>query len=83
MKYSVGATIEKAGNSVLNKTSSWRVLKPVVENCKKCGLCATFCPEGIIRIKDTAIIDYDYCKGCGICAEECPIKGIKMVLENK
>jgi len=83
MKYTVGAVIEEPGSSIVNKTSSWRVLKPVVNNCKKCGLCATFCPEGIIQIKEKAIIDYDYCKGCGICATECPIKGIVMVPENK
>jgi len=46
-------------------------------------LCATFCPEGIIEIKETATIDYDYCKGCGICANECPAKVIKMVMESK
>lgn len=83
MKYTVGGVIEEAGNSIQNKTFTWRVLRPIVEKCTKCGLCAIFCPEGIVEIKDKAVIDYDYCKGCGICAEECPVKGIKMVMETK
>lgn len=84
MKFTIGAVIEEAGNSIKNKTADWRVKKPIVsKKCTKCGLCATFCPEGIIEIKEMAIINYDYCKGCGICANECPVKAISMVVENK
>jgi len=65
------------------KTGTWRVFRPVVdkEKCNACGLCATYCPDGVIN-EDLAI-DLNYCKGCGICANECPKKAIEMVREEK
>ena len=62
-----------------------RSFKPVIDqdNCKRCGICATYCPEGVIvKIGDDYQIDYRYCKGCGICANECPSKTISMVREK-
>lgn len=48
-------------------------------DCTKCDTCLVFCPEGIIRRKDSAYeVDYSYCKGCGICVKECPRKGMEM-----
>jgi len=67
-----------------SKTGSWRSIRPEINQgkCLKCGLCVTFCPEGVAEIIDRVLnIDYDYCKGCGICAEECPSHAIKMVSE--
>ncbi len=65
------------------KTGTWRVFRPVVdkEKCNACGLCATYCPDGVIS--DDLDIDLTYCKGCGICANECPKKAIAMVREEK
>ncbi|MFN3527893.1 MAG: 4Fe-4S binding protein [Candidatus Altarchaeaceae archaeon] len=85
MEFTIGAVIKEPGNSIRNKTSGWRIRKPIVDEkkCVKCGLCAIFCPEGIIEIKNFAEIDYDYCKGCGICAHECPKKAITMIPESK
>ncbi|MEM2110953.1 MAG: 4Fe-4S binding protein [Candidatus Bathyarchaeia archaeon] len=72
------------GSSKFNKTGSWRVLKPVInqEKCVKCGTCWLYCPEGAILRGQVFTINYDYCKGCGICAEECPAKVIAMVKEE-
>jgi len=75
-----------------NKTGAWRTFKPKVDfnKCTGCGICARFCPEGIIAIdpvnghaKPKAVINSDYCKGCGICAAECPFKAIEMDLDKK
>jgi len=67
------------------ETGSWRALKPVVdkEKCKNCGICVSFCPDGVIlETGDTVEIDYVFCKGCGICAYECAAKAIKMIREE-
>jgi len=67
------------------KTMAWRTIKPMFhdEKCSQCGLCATFCPEGVIFQKEDGFFypDYEYCKGCGICAVECAKKCIEMARE--
>ena len=68
----------------VQKTGSWRTLRPVVdsEKCTGCGLCNSFCPEASITILEhKAVINYDYCKGCGVCANECPSNAIQMMPE--
>jgi NADPH-dependent glutamate synthase beta subunit-like oxidoreductase len=41
--------------------------------CNECDLCATYCPEGVLkRVGHDLVFDYAYCKGCGICVSECP-----------
>jgi len=81
----IAGAIYEAGSSARTKTGAWRTFKPIVsEKCTGCGICARFCPEGCIEIKNKkAIIDYDYCKGCGICANECPVKAILMARNEK
>ena len=81
--------ITKAGSSLVNKTNSWRIEKPEInENkCIGCSLCAKLCPDNCIYMRQAkngrliAMPDYNYCKGCGICASECPVKAIKMIEE--
>lgn len=85
IKINIGAAISNAGNSIRNKTGSWRVLKPRIlkEKCDGCGTCSQYCPDNSIKIKNKkAEIDYDYCKGCGICAKECPSNAIIMQKEE-
>lgn len=80
-------TVARPGSTCVNKTGAWRSFRPVFKNehCTKCGICAMYCPEGIVRKLESGYFepDYDYCKGCGICANECPKKAILMVLEEK
>jgi len=77
----------KPGSTYVNKTGAWRSYMPIFKHevCSKCGICAMYCPEGIVSKLENGFFepDYDYCKGCGICANECPKKAIVMVLEEK
>jgi len=61
-------------------------MRPVWDKnkCVHCGLCAVYCPDNAIPVKDGKRLEtnFDYCKGCGICARECPVKAIKMVEEK-
>ncbi|MBD3244369.1 MAG: 4Fe-4S dicluster domain-containing protein [Candidatus Moranbacteria bacterium] len=77
----MGGIIKKAGNSKQNKTGTWRVSKPVVDqqDCIKCAQCIRACPEQCVILENDKLeIDEDYCKGCGICADICPKDAIKM-----
>ena len=80
-------TVVKPGSTNVNKTGAWRSFMPVFDRkqCSKCGICATYCPEGVVYKLENGYFepDYEFCKGCGICANECPKKGIIMVLEGK
>lgn len=73
------------GSMRVNKTASWRSLRPIIieEKCKGCMLCWKFCPEPAIFPTNPPTIDYDYCKGCGICKVECPFDAIIMEKEGK
>jgi 2-oxoacid:acceptor oxidoreductase delta subunit (pyruvate/2-ketoisovalerate family) len=74
---SYAASITEPGSSVKNKTGLWRTFRPkLTGKCMGCGLCATYCPEGAIKMvqdgkQKKAVIDYDYCKGCMICIKTC------------
>jgi len=69
-------------SSLKNKTGSWSLHKPSWDKskCKHCLLCALYCPENAIKIKNgkRAETDFNYCKGCGICAQVCPFHAIKI-----
>lgn len=85
----IGGVILEPGNSVENRTGTWRTYRPVWdgEKCIQCLTCWIMCPDSAILAKDGKIcgIDYEHCKGCGICAEQCPpkVKAITMVLERE
>jgi pyruvate ferredoxin oxidoreductase delta subunit len=67
-------------------TGTWRYHRPVIrhDDCVKCGICAEYCPCGVIeKIDNKMVIDYTYCKGCGICANTCPFGAITMVKDEK
>ena len=46
-------------------TGTWRYHRPVIrhDDCVKCGICAEYCPCGVIeKIDNKMVIDYTYCK---------------------
>ncbi len=73
-------TIHAALTSTQVTTGLWRTLRPVVDEniCRRCGLCSSYCPEGVISLDDQGIpvIDYVHCKGCLVCVVECPAHAI-------
>lgn len=66
------------------QTGVWRYRRPIIrhDDCIRCGICAEYCPCGVIEKAEKMEIDYTYCKGCGICTVECPKKAIDFVLES-
>jgi pyruvate ferredoxin oxidoreductase gamma subunit len=68
------------------KTGLWRTERPVLDPdlCKRCSLCATYCPENAITLDREGYpnIDYDHCKGCLLCVEQCPAHAMKTVPEH-
>lgn len=45
-------------------------IKP--EKCRRCGLCAQWCPAGAISIGKETVLNPDACLGCGECVVTCP-----------
>jgi pyruvate ferredoxin oxidoreductase gamma subunit len=63
-------------DSRINETGSWSLDRPVfTPHCTACGVCALFCPEGVITRNGSSMdVEYLYCKGCGICVVVCPVR---------
>jgi 2-oxoglutarate ferredoxin oxidoreductase subunit delta len=43
--------------------------------CKRCGICAAFCPAGVLAQDETGLVqvkDLDRCTGCQLCELRCP-----------
>ncbi len=82
-----GGEIYEGGTSRLTKTGDWRSNRPVwdIQKCRQCLLCAPFCPDSSIPVKDgkREDFDYDHCKGCGICRTVCPFAAIHMEQEAR
>lgn len=67
-------------------------LKFVIDKCKGCELCVAACPQGILRIHDTAlnvmghhpvsVTEPERCTGCAICALMCPDGVISVYVED-
>lgn len=60
--------------------------------CKGCGLCADFCPNGVLTLDIGDINEKGYhpagmgqpevCTGCGVCALMCPDAAITVERED-
>lgn len=83
----LGGEIAEPSTSVRTMTGEWRSNRPVyiADKCKQCLLCAPFCPDSSIPVKDGKRLDFDYdhCKGCGICYKVCPFSAIEFVKEGE
>jgi 2-oxoglutarate ferredoxin oxidoreductase subunit delta len=49
--------------------------------CKKCGICAAFCPKKVFTFKAGSVPDItaeDQCIGCNLCEQRCPDFAVKV-----
>jgi NAD-dependent dihydropyrimidine dehydrogenase PreA subunit len=47
--------------------------------CNSCGMCATVCSNGAIRIEaGIAIVEESACTECGVCIDICPLGAIQI-----
>lgn len=56
-----------------------------VEWCKGCGICAAFCPKGVIDLDESekaAIVRPEDCIDCGLCELRCPDMAIESEPES-
>ena len=56
----------KKGQYTIEVYKSW---------CKRCGICAAFCPAGVLAQDDSGapyIKDPERCTGCQLCELRCP-----------
>jgi 2-oxoglutarate ferredoxin oxidoreductase subunit delta len=57
--------------------------KPVFDpaRCKRCGICAHFCPFGAIAVKEDGapyLAKPELCTGCRLCQDMCPDWAIRL-----
>lgn len=81
----IGGEIYEGGTAKLVHTGEWRSDVPIWEpdKCRQCLLCAPYCPDASIPVKEGKRLDFDFdhCKGCGICFAVCPFQAIRMEQE--
>lgn len=83
----LGGIIPEPATSVMYRTGSWRLERPIFDpqKCVQCLMCWLVCPDSAIILENGKVvgIDYDHCKGCGLCTLQCPprAKALTMVLE--
>jgi len=54
--------------------------------CKQCGICAHFCPRGVIELDDKgypAANHPDKCDGCLMCFLRCPDFALEVISNEK
>jgi 2-oxoglutarate ferredoxin oxidoreductase subunit delta len=53
--------------------------------CKKCGICAAFCPFKVIELDEEGapkVVGPEKCKGCRLCELRCPDFAIRIKTDS-
>jgi len=72
-----GGALKNIGMGCASRTGKYEIHEAVIpkialDKCTGCGVCATWCPAGAIKIvKEKIKIDSDKCIGCGECILYC------------
>lgn len=54
---------------------------PVVngDKCTGCGICADYCPRGVIRVRQGQAVKCHLCNGKPVCVRSCPTEALKVI----
>jgi len=52
--------------------------------CKGCGICVSFCPEGVLGLENekSVVLHPEKCIACGMCELRCPDMAIEVKKEE-
>lgn len=73
--------VKSVNNKVFRSRSFKGTVSIVVERCKGCELCVTYCSKGILEVSEKfnekgyhypEVIDENGCVNCGVCEDICP-----------
>lgn len=63
---------------------AWQHLVRITDSCVGCGICASVCPSGSIRVEDgRAVYTPGRCQTCLACAHACPHRAIGLTVPEK
>jgi 2-oxoglutarate ferredoxin oxidoreductase subunit delta len=77
---------EKIKHSSVGKETPSGQVEIYGDWCKKCGICAAFCPKGVLRQEKNGTIRAqrpDLCDGCRLCELRCPDFAIQIHTPDK
>ena len=60
-------------------------IKFILEWCKGCGICVSFCPEGVLALNNEGKVEVVHpgkCISCGMCELYCPDMVIEIEKTN-
>ena len=51
--------------------------------CGACATCEEVCPFEAIKMKETAVVNWETCMGCGVCVGRCPSEAMTLVRDER
>ena len=75
--------LQAGGDRYMSQNQKKLTIQP--QWCKGCGICAAFCPKGVLKIvKGKAAVQHpENCILCGLCEQRCPDYAIYLEIEEE